>query len=110
MSDLKATQFVTCTVVKLEYAVGEYGTDPREQKSIREMFDIFEAVAFDDKAANKALREAPKLGLPLLTNPHKKAFDLMIAACAWASNRVLVTQNTRDFANLGWVKTYDWSK
>lgn len=109
-TDLRATQLVTCTVVKLEFAVGEYHLDPRQQKSIREMFALFETVAFDQKAADKALREASRLGIPLVTNPHKTSFDLMIASCAWASNRVLVTQNTRDFEAMPWVQTHDWSK
>lgn len=109
-ADLRATQLVTCTVVKLEFAVGEYNVDPREQKSIREMFSLFEAVPFDEKAASKALREAPRLGIPMVANPHKQTFDLMIATCAWASNRVLVTQNTKDFGFMPWVQTHDWSR
>jgi predicted nucleic acid-binding protein len=109
---LKDQQLVTSALVKIEYAVGEFVVDPRQEKSIEALFERFEIVPFDEKAANKAAREAVKLGLPKTRNPHKKAFDLMIAACAWATNRVLVTENAQDFAHMPWVKTlaFDWNQ
>ena len=54
------------------------------------MFARFAVLPFEGKAARKAMREAAKLNLPKLPNPHKKLFDLMIAATAWAHNRAIL--------------------
>jgi predicted nucleic acid-binding protein len=108
LQGLKDQQLVTSALVKIEYAVGEFVVDSRQEKSIEALFERFEIVPFDEKVA----REAVKLGLPKTRNPHKSAFDLMIAACAWATNRVLITENARDFAHMPWVKTlaFDWNQ
>lgn len=39
---------------------------------------------------------------------HKHLFDLMIASTAWTYNLTLLTENIKDFENLGWVRVANW--
>jgi predicted nucleic acid-binding protein len=108
LTRLSREQLVTSAIVQVEYATGEFTVDPRLQKSVEAMFLRFLVLPFEGMAAKKAMREAAKMNLPKLPNPHKKLFDLMIAATSWAHNRTLLTENTSDFAAFNWVKVANW--
>ncbi|WP_156303178.1 type II toxin-antitoxin system VapC family toxin, partial [Thermus aquaticus] len=98
LARLSEEQLVTSAIVQVEYATGEFVVDPRRERSVEAMFARFAVLPFEGKVARKAMREAAKLNLPKLPNPHKKLFDLMIATTAWAHNRTLLTENIGDFA------------
>lgn len=108
LSRLSSDQLVTSAIVQVEYATGEFVVDPRQERSVKEMFSKFSVLPFEGRAVQKALREAAKLNLPKLPNPHRKLFDLMIAATAWADERTLLTENVDDFSTLPWVKVRNW--
>lgn len=105
---LSPEQMVTSTIVQVEYATGEFAIDPRKEKSIDQLFAQFKILPFEEKAALKTVREATKLFLPKKPNPHKHLFDLMIASTAWTYNLTLLTENLKDFENLGWVRAANW--
>jgi predicted nucleic acid-binding protein len=99
---------LTSAIVQVEYATGEFVVDPRQERSVEAMFARFAVLPFEGKAARKAMREAAKQNLPKLPNSHKRLFDLMVAATAWAHNRTLLTENIGDFAAFTWVKVANW--
>ncbi len=108
LSHLTAEQMVTSAIVQVEYATGEFVIDPRKERSLQKMFAQFQVLPFEEKSAIKAMREASKMSLPKQANPHRKLFDLMIAATAWANDLTLMTENTKDFQQLRWVRTANW--
>lgn len=108
LSRLSREQMVTSAIVQVEYATGEFVVDPRQERSIQQMFARFIILPFEEKVALKTMREATKLSLPRKPNPHKRLFDLMIASTAWADGLTLLTENIKDFEDLTWVKVANW--
>ncbi|WP_255418287.1 MULTISPECIES: type II toxin-antitoxin system VapC family toxin [unclassified Meiothermus] len=105
---LSPEQMVTSAIVQVEYATGEFAIDPRQEKSIHQLFAQFKILPFEENAALKTVREATKLSLPKKPNPHKRLFDLMIASTAWTHNLTILTENLKDFEDLGWARAANW--
>lgn len=86
-------------VTLAEVGVG-YGSRIDEAKELKAFLAQVEVLAFDDSAARAYA------ALPF----RRGSFDRLIAAHALAAERILVTNNEADFADLPQLKVENWTK
>ena len=102
-----AEEINVCSVVKGElfYGALKSAKPERNLDKIRKFLDSFQSLPFDDTASEKygEIRvKLEKTGTPIGPN------DLFIAAIAASNNKILVTNNTREFRRVEGVTLEDW--
>lgn len=107
LEQLRPHDVVLCSVVKAELLYGATKSNAGERTlgRLNRFFKLFESLPFDDRSA--ATYGAVRADLErrgLLIGPN----DLMIAAIALASDSILITHNTREFARIDNLKHEDW--
>jgi tRNA(fMet)-specific endonuclease VapC len=100
-------QLVLCSIVKSELLYGARHSRmvQRNLTTLRDFFQPFQSLPFDDRCAEEAAQIRADLaaqGKPI--GPH----DILIAATARAHDAVLVTHNTGEFARVTGLRLEDW--
>ena len=96
-----------CSVVKAELIYGAYKSQRPEEnlKKVEHFLGHFPSLPFDDKAAEfygKIRASLEKQGQIIGPN------DLMIASIALANQKILITNNTREFSRVEGLNLGDW--
>ena len=102
-----STEMYLCSVVKSELLFGAYksGNPDKNLLKIKQFFEPFISLPFDDNSANiyGRIRTAlEKNGTPIGPN------DLLIASIALSYDLILVTHNTREFKRVLGLNIEDW--
>ncbi|MBL7646800.1 MAG: type II toxin-antitoxin system VapC family toxin [Candidatus Hydrogenedentes bacterium] len=100
-------ELVLCSVVKSELLYGARHSRmvQRNLTTLRDFFQPFQSLPFDDRCAEEAAQIRADLavqGKPI--GPH----DILIAATARAHDAVLVTHNFGEFARVTGLRLEDW--
>ncbi len=100
-------ELVLCSVVKSELLYGARHSRmvQRNLTILRDFFQPFQSLPFDDRCAEEAAQIRADLaaqGKPI--GPH----DILIAATARAHDAVLVTHNFGEFARITGLRLEDW--
>lgn len=104
----KNNRIILSSIVASELLYGAYKNgNTKLIDTVRTFIDFFEVLPFDLNAAE----EYGKIRAYL----EKKgkiigAYDLQIAAHALSLNAILVTNNTKEFSRIKYLKIEDWSK
>jgi len=101
------SQAISAVTVFEVYFGAHKSVDPKRFIMLFEtaVLPIVEIIAFDDNAARiagKLRSERERVGKPIAPG------DLQIAATALASGRILITNNTRHFANIPGLDIENW--
>jgi len=92
-------------LAELRFGVANSGRPAANMRKLHDVLQYLDVVSFDEKCAAQygALRKALEDdGRPL------RDADLFIAASALAHNAILVTHNTRHFADIDGLQLEDW--
>lgn len=105
----QAEEINVCSVVKGELFYGALKSAKPEKnlEKVRKFLDSFQSLPFDDTASEKygEIRvKLEKTGTPIGPN------DLFIAAIAASNNKILVTNNAREFRRVEGIKLEDWEE
>jgi tRNA(fMet)-specific endonuclease VapC len=100
-------QLCLCAIVKAELWFGACNSEKiiENQQKIKEFFEYFDSLDFDDRAIEhygEIRAKLSKSGTPIGAN------DLLISAIAKAHNVTLVTHNTREFKRVDGLLIDDW--
>ena len=103
-----SSDLLLCSVVKAELIYGAYKSQRSEENLIKveHFLGHFPSLPFDDKAAKyygNIRASLEKQGQIIGPN------DLLIASIALANQKVLVTNNTREFSRVKGLSLEDWT-
>ena len=93
------------TLAELEYGVEKSANPKRNELALAQFLTALSIIPFDDIAAmeyGKICASLQKQGKPIGT------MDMLIAACAIASDMTLVTNNTREFERVSNLTLENW--
>lgn len=95
----------TVTAFELAAGVRRCARPEQERKKLNRLFSVIAVLPLDVKAAEDAARirqELESIGQKI------GPYDLLIAGHAVSANRILISNNTREFARIAGIQLADW--
>jgi tRNA(fMet)-specific endonuclease VapC len=91
------------TLAELRVGAQHEGAEPEDDKKLDDLVRVLSLREFDEQAAEAYGSIARQIGVK------RRNFDRLIAAHAVSEGLVLITRNTKDFADVPGLKVENWT-